>query len=1260
MARNETANITITLNGENAEAGLKRLEEQATQVRQELREMRLTKDPELPKKQAELNKLEKAIGRAKKESLDFDRVLKNLSGASLKELRATANALDRDLKKMPRTTEAQNQAWKKKQKQLTAVNAEMSRLQLQIRGVGATSQAFSQIAAGFNKYFLVFGTITASLAGLVLNLRRVIEEFNQFEESVANLSSLTGLSGENLKWLEDQAKQLSTTTLEGGVRIRQSAKEIVDAYTLIGSKMPILLLNKEALNEVTKAAIVLAESGKIPLETAANSMAAAINQFGLEASQSTELINLFAAASQLGAGNINYIGESITRFGAAAKGLKVPIEDATIAVQLLAKGGLEASVAGTGMRRFLLNSAQAADEFNVEIVGLRQVIENMNKAQLTTIQLQEMFQMEGFMVAAILKDNVEEYIRLEKGIIGTNTAYEMAATNTQINAAKLQQAKNKAQLFRIELGERLAPALTFSTNGFAYLLRAIKIGIEFFEKNRILIISLAQAYLTYIVILNWATIKTALLTVAKKGLAGVMAILIPQKVLAKKAILTMALAYNTLTGNVGRAAAAKKALAAISKATPWGLIAAGIVAVTVGLIGYIKRKQESTVAEKAHQKVLKAVDEEFDQQAATIQKLTTIIENGEAPRHRRDKAIKDLKEIMPEYNAHINEEGRLIGHNTTLIKDYLTQLRRSIEIKVKEAEITELYKERLRLTREVTKAEQKLEEERAEQKFQPVLTFMGWNAALLNAQNNLQNTRRELKETEDAIKSFEGELYQRYEDSSLEHVIAEIGRINALLYKTVPTRDGGFEIIPKSGVKNAEELKTRLNELYKIRERLINQQPTNNQEDILGDGKPDPTLDKTIGAYQALTNQINEYQTALQNLVAQKKYDDALDVGNALKSLEAYKRILDGIIAKGGNLEAYLDSITDPTDALAEEALWDAEQTKKLHAEIAERTKDARDTEERNRRERQEAENDEFFTRIERNLEEDELNKARHNLRMERLEEWRRAYIDIAHSIANTINSIFANSNQHRLDMALMTLEREKAAILASEDHTAEEKAAIEEEFRQKEAAIKTKAWERDRGAKIIMSIINTALAVTEALPNVARAAAAAIAGAAQTAVIIAQPVPQFFGGKYPVIGQEDGSLYRATPVATKTGLYTQPALIAEKGAELVIDNPTYRNIRLNAPEIIQGIMAHRVPQYASGKYTGPNVGGGSLPHTHEAITGKDAEKALMDAMVLFLNAVNRFDKATQRELSAKISLLDLKTRTAELDRIEKETRIIG
>lgn len=142
-----------------------------------------------------------------------------------------------------------------------------------------------------------------------------------------------------------------------------------------------------------------------------------------------------------------------------------------------------------------------------------------------------------------------------------------------------------------------------------------------------------------------------------------------------------------------------------------------------------------------------------------------------------------------------------------------------------------------------------------------------------------------------------------------------------------------------------------------------------------------------------------------------------------------------------------------------------------------------------------------------------------HNVEIDRQRERRGALLDIAQSTADAVASIAANNRQAELDAVLSSLDKQREKELANKNLTENQKKAINDKYDRQVRAEKLKAWKAEKQASIIQSIINTALAVTKALPNPFAAAAAAAAGLAQTAIIVAQKAPQFAKGGFIPVG---------------------------------------------------------------------------------------------------------------------------------------------
>ncbi|MDP3641850.1 MAG: phage tail tape measure protein, partial [Bacteroidota bacterium] len=364
----------------------------------------------------------------------------------------------------------------------------------------------------FNDYFSMVTAFLASTVAMVMGIKQIIQTYNDFEERLDNLSALTGLAGKDLEWLGETAKKMSTDTLEGGIRVTQSALQIVDAFTKVGSARPELLKNKEALVAVTKEAIILADAAKIDLQPAIEGLTMVMNQYNVSADQARRIINVLGAGSKAGAGEIPYLTVGFEKAGTTASLAGLSIETLAATLETLAPRFSQPEIAGRGLRGMLLRLQTGADDTNPAVVGMTTAVENLGKKMLSPQEKLKMFGLENINVANTLITNVEELKRYEKALTGTNVAIEQAAINTDNNNARLAQARNRLNVMSIELGEKLAPALTISTSGLSYFVKALSIMTDFISRNKVLLLTLIYSFTAYSIAVKLAAMWEARLT----------------------------------------------------------------------------------------------------------------------------------------------------------------------------------------------------------------------------------------------------------------------------------------------------------------------------------------------------------------------------------------------------------------------------------------------------------------------------------------------------------------------------------------------------------------------------------------------------------------------------------------------------------------------------------------------------------------------------------------------------------------------------
>lgn len=272
----------------------------------------------------------------------------------------------------------------------------------------------------------------ATLGGISFALMDVTKKSMEFEKSLSGLRSLTGLGAKDMEYFKKAAIDLGSTST-------QTASQVVEAYKLIGSQQPELLKNREALNEVTKQAIILAEAAGMDVPSAAKALSGSINQMGESANVAGEYINILADASQAGSADIQYLSKAIEKSGGAANSVGVKYNELVAAIETIAPKITEASEAGTNLRNiFLILEGSSDNNLRPSVVGLSKALDNLASKNLDATQMTKMFGRESVTAALALVNAKDQYKGYIDAITGTNTALEQQ----RINNANLEGSLN--------------------------------------------------------------------------------------------------------------------------------------------------------------------------------------------------------------------------------------------------------------------------------------------------------------------------------------------------------------------------------------------------------------------------------------------------------------------------------------------------------------------------------------------------------------------------------------------------------------------------------------------------------------------------------------------------------------------------------------------------------------------------------------------------------------------------------------------------
>ena len=642
----------------------------------------------------------------------------------------------------------------------------------QLRAIDQTQKmSLSKGVDLFNKYAASITAVVAALTGVVLKLNTFRNLLNEREESKASVKALTGLDDDAIDWMEQKAVELSTTMDESGLRIRQSASQIMEAYMMVGSNKPELLESKEALNAVTVETMRLATASGMSLTKSVDATTTALNQYGASADDAARYVNVLAAGSKFGAANVEQQSAAILKAGTIAASSNISIEELVGTIEMLGEKGIKSEIAGTGLKTFFTRLATGATDTNPKVVGLATALDNLNaKVEAAerqnvgggTALLKKLFGDEGMQTAMILSQNTEKVNEYTQAVTGTSIAYEQAAINSDTAAAKLDQVKNELNEQGIILMQELNPAITKTLSRLVNWSRYTVTLVRFIADHRSALGMLTTAIALHLVWVN------------KKIILDKLQVLWNTKVLAST-----------------------KAVSAALKTNPWLAVASAILLVVGALVDYQRNQNKITQSMRSFESINKKVADEYDGQAANIDRLTQMINNNNLSLAIRREKLEELKEIIPDYNAELTDEGTIINNNTEAIKKYLVELEKQIKMKAAEEELGELIKKQ-RLTKKRLLKEKDEEKNAAASLAGARFAASQQSSSLSTSGTKALNTglNQSVKQMETlhdvavkVVRATEGELKELAD--AIEDVNKEIASTSVITTKTDDQKTGG-------------------------------------------------------------------------------------------------------------------------------------------------------------------------------------------------------------------------------------------------------------------------------------------------------------------------------------------------------------------------------------------------------------------------------------------------------------------------------------
>lgn len=203
----------------------------------------------------------------------------------------------------------------------------------------------------------VGSTITTAVSLPLLALGAgAIKTASDFEAGMSKVSALSGATGDDLKMLEDKAREMGAST-------KYSATESAEAL----SYMALAGWDAEQMAAGLEPSLKLAGASGMDLALATDIVTDTMSMFGMQASEATKMTDMLAYAQANSNTDVQQLGEALKYCGASANAMGYDLADTTALLGIFADQSLKGSSAGTTLNAMFRDMKAKAEDGAIAI-----------------------------------------------------------------------------------------------------------------------------------------------------------------------------------------------------------------------------------------------------------------------------------------------------------------------------------------------------------------------------------------------------------------------------------------------------------------------------------------------------------------------------------------------------------------------------------------------------------------------------------------------------------------------------------------------------------------------------------------------------------------------------------------------------------------------------------------------------------------------------------------------------------------------------
>lgn len=304
----------------------------------------------------------------------------------------------------------------------------------QFKKAGGSFQFVSKgIVNSFKQIGVAFGAALGAraIAGVIGG---AINIFKDFQQAQADLAAVLGKTREEITGLTEDAKRLGATTVFTATQVSGLQKE----FAKLG-------FSTQEILDATEATLDLAAATGSDLAQAATVAGKTIRGFGLDASETQRVVDVMARSFSSSALDLGKFEAAMANVAPVAKTAGFTIERTTAILGTLVDSGIEASKAGTDLRRIFI-------ELSKRGLTLEEALGQIRNASDKNVASFNLFGQRAFASAIIMADSADKAELLEQKLNNAGgAAQEMADVQLDTLNGELKILKSTWEGFILSL-----------------------------------------------------------------------------------------------------------------------------------------------------------------------------------------------------------------------------------------------------------------------------------------------------------------------------------------------------------------------------------------------------------------------------------------------------------------------------------------------------------------------------------------------------------------------------------------------------------------------------------------------------------------------------------------------------------------------------------------------------------------------------------------------------------------------------------------